>query len=87
MFFELAAFKGIVETFKKNGVTYSCAIAPKENTGEGITFEVVMPQPSQEEYVRFCISPCGDGHWKPDNTKLVDPWLADVIGFFIVNNF
>jgi hypothetical protein len=84
---EFAAQNIIRESFTRNGIQYDCMIAPKQVAAECNRFNVVMISSTENRFSTFDLEPAGDGHWKPDNTSLVDPWLADIIGNYIVDNF
>jgi hypothetical protein len=75
----------IRERFARNGVHYDCTIAPK---GGGCKqFQVLLVSSEENDFLTFNIMPSGDGHWLPDNTRRVDPWLADIIGNIIIDNY
>lgn len=75
------------ETFQRNGVYYDCTIAPGEVNAECSRFHVLMTTSAQRAFSSFDIMPSGDGHWLPDDTKAIDPWMADIIGKIILDNY
>lgn len=79
------------QCFEKNGLQYECAISPLlpldayfNNTPR---FNVLLKTPTNMSDIGFLLFPSGDSHWMPDQRRLVDPWLADVIGRIIMENF
>lgn len=83
--------KILYETFEKNGSEYECVISPKEEEsgyhGYPVQFHVILKLPLQTNYIRFLLHSTADGHWVPNQKKLIDPWMADAIGRIIVENF
>jgi len=83
--------KGLYERFQKNGLEYECVISPISEQSKQVEchvqFQVILKTPRQADFIRFLLSSTRDGHWAPDEKKLVDPWMADAIGKIIVENF
>lgn len=83
--------KILYESFQKNGSVYECVISPREEQSEfnqyQVQFHIILKLPRQSNYIRFKLFSTGDGHWKPDEKKFVDPWMADAIGRIIIENF
>ena len=83
--------KRVYECFEKNRSIYECVISPNKEGAEyresDVQFHVILKPPYQNEYLIFQLYSTGDGHWCPDNKKLIDPWVADAIGRIIVENY
>jgi hypothetical protein len=83
--------KILYECFEKKGLKYECVISPKDEQSMydacQAKFLVIMKLPQQNNYVRFVLSSAGNGHWEPNERKLIDPWIADVIGRIILENY
>jgi hypothetical protein len=77
----------IQERFARNGITYDCTIAPNTYAASGAEFQVMLVNTRDSHFSMFNITPSGDGHWLPDNRQVVDPWLADIIGKLILDNY
>ena len=79
------------ESFEKHGLKYDCVISPKEEQSEyneyQVQFHIILKLPRQSNYIRFVLFSTGDGHWQPDQKKLIDPWVADALGRIIIENF
>lgn len=87
----LPSEKVLYDCFEKNGFRYECVISPKahksHNNQNEVQFHVILKLPNQANYLRFKLLSTRDGHWEPDEKRLVDPWMADAIGRIIVENF
>ena len=83
--------KILYECFEKQELMYECVISPKHEKSAAdpheASFHVILKMPNQNNYIRFDLSSSGDGHWEPNERKLVDPWMADVIGRIILDNY
>ena len=77
----------IYEVFRKHKTWYECLISPHESGFECSAFDVVCRKLAYPYFISFILTSSNDGHWVPDDTRLIDPWLADVIGQIILNNF
>lgn len=83
--------KVLYESLEKNGLEYECVISPTEEPSAyndyHVQFHIILKLPRQTNYIRFVLYSTRDGHWMPDEKKLVDPWMADAIGRIIMENF
>ena len=81
----------MVGAFEKNGLIYHVLIAndseddPENLIPEG-KFKGIFLHPLEKNIHLFYICLNEDGHWIPDNRKIIDPWVADCIGELIENN-
>lgn len=81
-----AGFNVVVGSFQKNSTVYHVAITVpstgKEKTEIIYEYKVLFSDPLKKT-VSFKIKLEADGQWIPDKRNLIDPWIANNIGYII----